>query len=125
MSSIEVWDVILTSTSTLSILSCIWFQINYHRKLKKTLALRMIAIISLSNIVCHIAEVLTTFLPEDGGPAASNIFNIGLLFTIIWSSSIAFIVSNSVSRIRMNNPEQYFKWTLVLFFAISTILCVS
>jgi len=125
MGSIGAWDIILTTTSSVSIIACIWFQILYHKFLKKTLALRMIAILSLSNLICHISEVLITFLSEKMELTLSNIFNIFLLFTIIWSSSIAFIVSNSVSKVRMNDPERYFKWSLFLFFVISGILCAS
>jgi len=85
----------------------------------------MIAILSASNLVCHIAEVLDAFLPYEFTSMVSGIFNTALLFTIMWSSCIAFLVSNSVSKDKMNNPKRYFNYSLLVFVSLSTILCIS
>jgi len=127
MDSELIWDILLCITTVTSLISCVWFQITHYKLPKKSLALKMIAILSLGNLVFHLVELIGYFLPDNGrdDDPLSLTYNAALLFTIIWSPCIAFLVSNSVSKDRMNDPGQYLKWSLIVILSLSCLISLA
>jgi len=118
---IRVFSIIIL---TISISSCMWFQFWYMRLIRKTMALKMIAILNLSNLVFHGSSIFTMIFPEDFQGIPTLISTSSLGFSIIWISSVAFFVYNSLTKDKIVNQEKYFRWSLFILTSFSNTVSI-
>jgi len=115
----EFLGIFYLLTLIISIVSCIWFQFWYQKLIRKTMALKMIAILNLSNLIYHASFLFSLILPEDFQEIPILFLDTCFGFSIIWISSIAFFVYNSLIKDKIINQERYFRWSLFILTSFS------
>jgi len=114
------FDTVIPSLT--SCITCIWLFFNYRKLVRKTVALRMILILSISDFIFHVLTLMVDFQTE-----AFNKFMIGhtlnfaLSFSSAWPAAIAYLAYSSLKQ-RFSDPYVYYKWSIILIPLISLVL---
>lgn len=116
-------DLVKIIPQTLSILACLYLFYSYKNLHTKSIGIKMIFILSLSDLAFHCGVVIGTFVPSVGVQAIGNLMaNIFLRFSIFWASSMSYFLYKLLSAGEDFNQAGYPKKSFAALFTLSCIL---
>ncbi len=108
--------------SIISCSACLWLFLNYYKLSRKTIGLKMILMLSISDIIFHIATLINSNPSEFiRGPFLNTIQALSKSFSTAWPSAIAYLAYSSL-RQQFSDPKKYYKKSVFLVFIISLIV---
>lgn len=121
------YKIILTVPQVISLSACFWFFRCFFLLRRRTLGLKMILILCISDFLFHIVCLNNTWMEvdeSDVGEVWSIILEAFLRFSLFWASSIAFLALKSLHRDVNLDPISYAKTSFIIVLTITVILSV-
>ena len=117
----EILILITTNVAnSLSILACLLLLFSYTKTHKKTLALTMITVLTVSDFVFHIMVALFNWLALlSVNSIEYKILNIAIRFSIFWTCNIGLYLYRLLMMVEGRALIIQFRFSLVLLMALS------
>jgi len=117
--------ITIITFNCISTLACIWLFYQFFSLSRKTLAVKMIFILSVSDFLFHLTNILTmwTFSQEIQN-IIIYLLNSSVIFSVLWAASIAYMVYKMLSLDPIN-PIRYYKLSLLGIIFLSLLLGVG
>src|SRR5688572_4899840 len=88
-----ILNCLQTTTTSISIIACLWLFGAWHFTKPKTLGINMIAILSLGDAISHVASIhqIWFYDPTITTQVLWFIEMVSLMFSSLWGSSMAYL----------------------------------
>jgi len=108
--------------SLASCFACVWLFLNYTKLPRKTIGIKMILILSISDLLFHVLSLLVNIQQEAFNKLMiGHVLNFALTFSTAWPSAIAFLAYSSLKQ-RFSDPTVYYKWSIFIVPLVSLTL---
>lgn len=107
---------------TVSALACLFMFFSYSFIPKKTLGLKMIFVLSLSDFIFHVGAIIELVSSKSIKVFPAIITNIFFRFSLFWASNMAFFLYKLMTHKSLWNQGLYFKRSLALVLTCAVIL---
>ena len=118
----EVLTIIVFNS--ISTIACMWLFLQFFCLPKKTLAVKMIFILCLSDFIFHLTNILTLWtFPAFVLEIILLLLNTSVIFSVSWAACIAFMVYKMLTMETIN-PVRFYKVSLLLtvFLALAIVI---
>lgn len=119
--------IVLTVPQVISISACIWLFRCYQVLRRKTLGLKMILILCISDFIFHVIFICndwTDAIENDMAILWTIILETPLRFSLFWASNIAYLALKSLGGNMNLDPISYAKTSFIVVLVVTLIFSI-
>jgi len=116
-------DIAITITHPISILSCLFLFYYYFKLPAKSLALKMIFTLGISDFFFHVPYLAISWFPDDDlNWYLSQIIGYAARFSLFWSLNMAYILYRLFTMKGTPDFSKYYKYSLIFLLIFNFLL---